>query len=334
MVNNRRNFLKSCFSLLFIDFKREKYVYTVKGKILASSMDLTLIHEHILVDFIGADKITFERWDRKKVVDKMLHYLLEAKDKGVKTLLDCTPAFLGRDVFLLKEMMEKSGLQILTNTGYYCARNYIFLPPSAFNESAEEIAKRWINEFKNGIDGTEIKPSFIKIGVNGGALSALEQKIVTAAAITHLATGLTICSHTGPYIAALEQINLLKKHGVSPSAFVWVHAQSEFKKHTYTEAAKMGAWVSLDGLGWGSWENYAQWLDTLKANKCLNRVLISHDAGWFDPAKENGGEPKGFTYIFDELLPNLKKINFRQRDIHQLLVKNPAEAFGINIRKL
>lgn len=304
------------------------------GQIPASAMGLTLIHEHILVDFIGADKTPFDRWERSKVIDKMMPYLLEAKAKGVKTILDCTPAYLGRDVHLLSEIMKKSGIQIVTNTGYYCAVNYKYLPPHAFSESAHDLAQRWINEFKFGIDGTGVRPSFIKISVNGGPLSDIEKKVVTAAGITHLATGLTICSHTGPADAAFEQIELLKKAGVSPSAFMWVHAQNEFRKHTYTQAAKMGAWVSLDGLGWGGWDNYAQWLDTLKQNNCLDKVLISHDAGWYDPEKENGGDPKGFTFLFDELLPKLKDLNFSKKDIRQLLVKNPENAFGIRVRAL
>ncbi|HMP30238.1 MAG TPA: hypothetical protein PKD85_11600 [Saprospiraceae bacterium] len=329
---SRRAFLKASCAMLLLDYKVKNVVYTVKGKIPATSMGLTLVHEHLLVDFIGADQISFDRWDRKKVIDKMLPFLLEAKAKGVKTILDCTPMFLGRDVNLLRDMMERSGIQILTNTGYYCAREYIFIPPSAYIESAEQIAERWINEFKAGIEGSLIKPSFIKIGVNGGPLSDMEKKIVSAAALAHLATGLTICSHTGPSMAAFEQIDILKRLGVDPSAFVWVHAQGEFKKHTYTEAAKKGAWVSLDGMGWGGWDNYAQWLDTLKSNNCLHRVLISHDAGWYDPSMDDGGQPKGFTYIFDELMTRLNNLNFRKKDINQLLHTNPREAFGIKIR--
>ena len=62
----------------------------------------------------------------------------------------------------------------------------------------------------------------MKIGVNGASLTDLEQKLIKAAALTHLETGLTICTHTGPAIAAFEQIDLLKKNGVAPNAFVWV----------------------------------------------------------------------------------------------------------------
>jgi len=329
----RRTFIKSGLGLILIKPKKP-YVFTLNGKMKTSHMGKTLIHEHFLVDFIGADKISFDRWNRDEVVQKVMPYLLEVKALGVKTILDCTPSFLGRDMALLKILTEKSGMNILTNTGYYGAVGYKFLPPWAFTDTPEQLAERWIDEAKNGIEGTGVKPGFMKIGVNGASLTDIEQKLIKAAALTHLAAGLTICTHTGPAISAFEQIELLKKMGVAPNAFVWVHAQGEAKKHTYTQAAKMGAWVSLDGMGWGDWDNYANWIDILKDNNCLHRVLISHDAGWFDPAKPSGGEFKGYTPIFEKLIPALEKKGFMAKDIDQLLIKNPQEAFAIRVRKL
>jgi phosphotriesterase-related protein len=34
------------------------YTYSVKGKLPVSEMGTTLIHEHVLVDFVGADNIS------------------------------------------------------------------------------------------------------------------------------------------------------------------------------------------------------------------------------------------------------------------------------------
>lgn len=91
---SRRNFIKAGAAFLFV-FKSDPKlsVITVNGKISATSMGTTLIHEHFLVDFIGADKIDYNRWNRDEVLRKVLPYLLEAKSYGVKTILDCTPAF-------------------------------------------------------------------------------------------------------------------------------------------------------------------------------------------------------------------------------------------------
>jgi len=333
---SRRDFLIAGLGFLFLNGRtKEPYINTVSGSIPSARLGKTLIHEHFLVDFIGADKISFDRWNRTEVIEKVLPYLLEAKHAGVKSVFDCTPDFLGRDVVLLQMLSEKSGIKIITNTGYYGAVGNTYLPPWAFSETAEQLAKRWIKEFKNGIAGTSVKPGFIKIGVDGdGPLSELNKKLIRAAAITHLKTGLTICSHTGPAIVALEQIEILQTMKVHANAFVWVHAQSESDKSNHVKAARLGAWISLDGIGWGDFDNYADSVLRLKNESLLNHVLISHDAGWYRPGEPSGGEFMGYTNIFNELLPRLRQKEFSESDFDKLLIGNPAEAMSIRVRKL
>jgi len=333
----RRLFLQSACALPLISVLKteEKQVQTVLGTIPAASLGMTLIHEHILVDFIGADKITSTAWDRDKVRESVLPYLDAAKQRGVRSLLDCTPNFLGRDVALLREISQASGLNILTNTGYYGAADNKYLPEWAFTETDEQLATRWIQEFEGGIEGTNVRPGFIKIGVNSGPLSELHQKLVRAASIAHLATGLTICSHTGPAPPAFQELKLLRQMGVHSSAFVWVHAQNESNKKFYLEAAQNEAWVSLDGIGWGKIEEYATWIAQMKSHKQLHKVLISHDAGWYRPGEADPmANFVGYTNLFDTLLPQLTKQGMTQSDIDQLLIQNPAAAFGIKVRRL
>jgi phosphotriesterase-related protein len=339
MTLSRRQFLLSLGALVSNGLvargsKHEVSINTVLGEIPISGMGTTLIHEHILVDFIGADKISYDRWNKDEVIKRVLPYLEEAKKAGVKTFFDCTPAFLGRDPLLLKTLSERSGLHIITNTGYYGAVDNKYLPAWIKDETAESLAQRWIKEHSEGIENTGVRPGFIKISVNEGKLSELHQKLVKAAALTHLQTGLTICSHTGKAPAAFEQIDILKSNGVQPDAFVWVHAQAESDKSLHTKAAQMGAWVSLDGIAWGDHENYADSIMRLKQQQLLHRVLISHDAGWYRPGDPNGGQFTGFTDIFTKLLPLLKQKRFTAADTKQLLVINPEIAFTTGIRSI
>ena len=305
---------------------------TVNGPVHAETMGSWLTHEHILVDFIGADSISNERWERLEVVEKAFPYLQQVKDLGCQTFVECTPAFLGRDPLLLKSLSDSTGLNIITNTGLYGARNNKFIPGYAFEETAEQLAKRWTTEWEEGIDGTGIKPGFIKIGVDNGNLSEMHKKLITAAAITHLKTGLVIASHTGPAIPAFEQIEILKQLGVSPEAFIWVHAQSEKDLANHIKAAQSGAWISLDGLGENNIQDYLSMINNLRDDNLLNKVLLSHDAGWYDPAKENGGEYRGYTTLFEKLIPLLQNENYSEKEIDQLLVINPSQAFTIKIR--
>lgn len=290
-------------------------------------MGLTLSHEHMLVDFIGADSISSDRWNRDSVEKKVLPYLLEVRKYGVRTILDCTPSYLAKDPLLLKSLSEISGIQILTNIGFYGAVGGKYLPDFAYTETAEQLAKRWIDEFENGIESTGIKPGFIKISVNeADPLSEIDQKLVRAAAITHLNTGLTIASHTGTWNTAIQEVRILQEMGVGLSEFVWVHAQSEPDFANYKTAAEMGVWISWDGIGWAI-DPYVDRLFFAKENGFLNHVLISHDAGWYDPAKDGGGNFQPFTNIFEKLIPILNEKGFSDEDWDLLLIENPKTAF-------
>ncbi len=154
-----------------------------------------------------------------------------------------------------------------------------------------------------------------------------------AAARTHLKTGLTIASHTGTATGAFDEIKILKEEGVDPSAFIWIHAQAEENLEYHVKAAKMGAWVSFDGLGWGKPETYVQLLNNMKSYDLLHKVLISHDAGWYHVGEANGGNFIGFTILFNQLLPALIDSGFTDDEINLLLVINPAEAFSLRVKK-
>lgn len=315
-------------------------IWTVSGGIEPHKLGRTLIHEHVLVDCIGAAQYNPDRWQRAEVVEKVLPYLLEIKRLGFDSLIECTPAYLGRDPLLLRELSDRSGLQILTNTGYYAAANNTFLPAHAFTETAEALAARWTDEFRNGIGTTGIRPGFMKISVNapGEKLDDTDRKIVGAAALAHLQTGLTIASHTGLAAPALEQLQLLQAEGVQPAAFVWVHAQaqalSKRNLNPYLEIGRLGAWISLDGLADDNVETYAELVTFLRDERLLHRVLLSHDAGWYKPGEAQGGEFRGYTTLSKKLLPALQKRGFRKRDFQQLLASNPMTAFTVAVRRV
>ncbi len=309
-------------------------VITVQGKTAAGAMGKTLHHEHLLVDFRGADSSGYLQWNKDSVAKKVLPYLVEIKKLGYNTLVECTPSYLGRDPKLLKMLSEKSGLQIITNTGYYSSMECKYLPPQALQETAEEIALRWIDEAQNGIENTSIFPGFIKISVESRPLEPIHKKLAGAAALTHITTGLVIMSHTGKSIPAFQQLEILKNYGVHPSAFIWTHAQNELDYNTHAEAARQGAWVAFDGFSSEKVSKYVDFALFMKKHGLLGHVLFSHDAGWYSPEKPEGGEFRGFTEIENVLVPELRKHGLSQQDLYQLFVLNPKEAFQVKFRLL
>jgi phosphotriesterase-related protein len=298
-------------------------VQTVTGAVDASALGLTLMHEHLLVDFVGAADVHPSRYDANDVFRRVLPHLAALKARGAATLVECTPAYLGRDPRLLRRLSDASGVRILTNTGYYGANQDRHLPPLAFTETAEALANRWIREWKDGIDGTGIRPAFMKIGVDAGPLSAVDAKLVHAAAMTHQATGLPIASHTGNGVAALQELDLLDAAGVRLSAFIWVHAQGEPDAAVHVAAAARGAWVSFDGVSETSAERHVTLVRQMMAAGHLDRVLVSHDAGWYRVGEPDGGQFRPFDAVFTRFIPAFTAAGATDADVRQLLVVNP-----------
>lgn len=310
----------------------EGQIMTVRGAIRPGELGRALIHEHVMVDFAPANVVGAHRYDPEAVIERAGPHLQALRGYGVQAFFDCTPAYLGRDPLVLRRLASRTGLHIVTNTGYYGARDDVHLPPHTFDDEADALAARWVSEWRHGIDGTGIRPGFIKLGVDAGSLSEVDRKLVRAGARAHRDTGLTLAVHTGPAVGAFEQLQVLEEEGVLPDAWVWVHAQAEPDVARLVEAAARGGWVSLDGVGWGDLEGYVRRLVTLREAGLLHRVLVSHDAGWYDVETPGGGPFKPYTRIFTELLPALADAGLDEADVHQLLIVNPAEAFTVRTR--
>ncbi|HSK11271.1 MAG TPA: hypothetical protein VK911_16930, partial [Vicinamibacterales bacterium] len=264
-------------------------VMTVLGPVSPDELGSALPHEHVLVDFVGADKVSRDRYDAGEAYEVILPHLRRARELGCRAFMECTPAYLARDPRLLERLAKATGLHILTNTGYYGAADDTFVPRHAYQESADQLADRWVREWQEGIEGTGIRPGFIKTGVDAGPLSTIDRKLVRAAARTHARTGLAIASHTGNTRAAADQLQVLAEERVKPDAFVWVHAQSDWELDSRVKAARQGAWIEIDNVDVETVGECVSRVDGLKQRGVLNRVLVSHDAGWFKPGEPGGG---------------------------------------------
>lgn len=56
-----------------------RHIMTVNRPVPTRELDFALSHEHILVEFIGADQVSSIRYDQEKVFDTMLPYLRQAR---------------------------------------------------------------------------------------------------------------------------------------------------------------------------------------------------------------------------------------------------------------
>lgn len=310
--------------------QKNPQVITVTGAISMGQMGFTLPHEHIMSLF-GGPIAQHAQYDQEKLFGVVIPYLKKLKALGLTTLCECTTAYFGRRADLLKTISQKTGIHILTNTGYYGAAKDRYVPDYAKTASVDQLTKHWLSEWNTGIDNTGIRPGFIKIGVDSGNLSTIDAKLIRAAAQTHLDSGLVIAAHTsGSVEAAFDQLQILKEEKVDPSAWIWVHAHNVKDNDALLRAAQAGAWIELDGIREDTIDQHLEQVAFLKKHGHINQVLLSHDGNSF----RYGNRPfKPYESIFTHFVPRLKEAGYTSKEIRQLTVINPRQAFGIEIRK-
>lgn len=332
MTLTRRDFLGAVAAVPLLGKPGEPAgeIVTVTGPISASEAGIVLPHEHVMSLF-GADLTERPAYDREALFDAVVPYLRRLRNLGCGTLADCTTAYFGRAPELLREISQLTGVRILTNTGYYAAAGDRYVPARAREASPESIAATWIDESRHGIGESGIRPGFIKTGVDDGPLSELDARMVRAAAMTHRETGLTIAVHTGANPdSAAKQLGILKEEGVSPQAWIWVHANAVADPSLLLPAAEAGAWIELDGVSEASAEEHLGLLNFLRERGFSKQVLLSHDGNSF---RFGGRPPKPYDGLFTRFLPLLRERDFNEEEIRQLVSENPFRALIPSVRQ-
>ena len=94
-------------------------VNTTRGRVKASELGFTLMHEHMaMVD--PAMRRAFADWfDEETFAALGVPQLRRARSEGICTMLDPTPISLGRDVRLIARLARESGITLIVSTGLY-----------------------------------------------------------------------------------------------------------------------------------------------------------------------------------------------------------------------
>lgn len=196
-------------------------IHTVTGDIDRASLGNVLLHEHISCVSPAFLRAFGSMWlDERQLSDISSETLMLLNQRyGVGLFVDGTPMDLGRNVRLLREVSEKSGVKIVASSGFYH-----YGSPELSGNSPSEIAKWIVKECKDGIDGTDIKPGILKCATGGAEISRDNLKRLSVMGIVQSETGLALyvhCEHSAD--VAHRQIDILVENGVDPKRIVIGH---------------------------------------------------------------------------------------------------------------
>ena len=96
-------------------------VQTVTGPVEAADLGTTLPHEHVFIDHMLANWMGANLLNDPVVAEREL---VVAREAGVATVVDQTGRGVHRDPLALRDLSEKTGLNIVTGTGWFKERFY------------------------------------------------------------------------------------------------------------------------------------------------------------------------------------------------------------------
>ncbi len=311
----------------------DAYFRTLTGDVPISSLGLILPHEHLFTDLRGPYADGYAQDDPDLVCKMMLPYLHRAEKAGVTAMVECSTIGVGRNVAILARLAAETSIRIVAPTGIYSEP---FTPVMYKYKSIEELVELWVGEITEGVGFTDQKAGFIKIASSDDGPTPLEERNIRAAARTSLATGAAVASHTIGGEAAVRTLDLLKAEGLDPQKFIWVHANSEPDPEYHYTLAGDGAYIEFDNIGQPDTDHdgLCDALETLLMKGFRERILLSHDAGWYQPGKPRGvpeGGLRGYTSLVTKFIPMLREKGLDEATIKLLTEKNPKRAFSLRV---
>ncbi|MFB4165757.1 phosphotriesterase [Alteribacillus sp. JSM 102045] len=327
-----------------------KMVNTVLGSVAVDQLGKTLMHEHFFFGYPGFTGNSLYVNDREDIIKTGMEVAARVKAYGVQTVVDATPNDCGRDPELLKEIAERSELNIICSTGYYYegegAPAYLKFK-QALGQAEEEILEIFMKEITEGIGNTGIKPGVIKLASSKDQITPYEEMFFKAAAKVQKETDISIITHTQEGTMGPEQAELLVSEGADPSKILIGHMDGNTDIKYHKRTLDTGVFVGFDRFGIQGFvgapmdSDRVAVLTGLLRSGYTNQLMISHDKVnvWLGKAPEWPEELQNLTkdwhttHIFENIIPALKKGGVTDDQINTILVNNPRRIFGGKVEK-
>lgn len=329
-----------------------KMINSVTGPIDSDKLGISLTHEHLWFDIsrlykrahpdlvMTDEKVTREK--REKILRNLHSVVFEYEDNlnfhdaditvkelepfkaaGGNTIVEVSTSDLDRNPLKLREISERSGINVIMGGGYYWFPSLdAKLKDFILTEGKNKVADILIKEICDGVSDTGIKPGVI--GEIGNGEYEGTEIIYHAAAIAQRETGVPVILHSPD----LHVLDIAEEEKADLSKFVMGHWSAVCPME---EAFKRGAFVSIDQFGM-NFPGIESDDDRIKAiiktfeMGFEKQLLLSQDVCWKVRLRKYGGA--GYAEIFERILPKLKEKGINDKQIHCLLVDNVRKLFS------
>jgi len=307
-------------------------VNAVSGPLDTSELGFTLMHEHIMVQSPGV-KDNFQVYDRATETETAVRKVNDVRARGVKTLVDLTPGSW-RDIPFVKEVVARTGAQVIVATGLYWDVPHHFGAQSG--RPVEYIAQHFVRDITEGIMDTGVKAGIIKCATDEPGVTPDVERVLKAAAQAQRATGVPISTHThAASEMGLKQQDVFEAEGADLSRIVIGHSGDSEDVAYLQKICDRGSYIGMDRFGIDIFLPTAQRVATIKKMCEMGyaaKMVLSHDAAcyfdWADPNLLKSLLPNWhFNYIPDQVIPALREAGVSDADITAMTVDNPRRIF-------
>ena len=225
-------------------------VQTISGTLDSSELGATLSHEHLCSGMAGMERVP-GLYDESEAVERNMEAMQRARDAGIRSIIDCTPLDLGRQVSLFERLAASAPVHVVVSTGVYR-----FVPLTYYAWDADHIAEYFLRDIQEGIEGTGIRAGMIKLAWDlearlddGGPRSPRLQleKCARGAARAAKAAGVPITCHTRAADRHGDALlDIFEDEGLDLRAVTIGHTNDSDDRDYVLGLAERGATVGLD----------------------------------------------------------------------------------------
>ncbi len=299
-------------------------INTVTGPLPADKLGRTLPHEHVFIDHM------LDNWMGSNLLNDAVvaeRELTVAHNAGVVTLVDQTGRGVHRDPLALKALSEKTGLNIVTGTGWFKERFYDL---DFAKTNADKLTEIMVRDITEGIDDTGVRAGIIgEINVHNRWVTPGEERMHRAAARAQGATGLALAI-TGTHTStAMEQLDILTEERADLTRVIVDHVNGIADHALHAAIAGRGPFTCFNTFPLSSpdlLDRDARLIKAMIDAGLIGHILVSTGVSVKKHMSAYGGG--GYAFAVSQFRERIKAAGVSAQAWETITVENPRRALA------